>query len=208
MRNAYCTNGVWKVFENNLPSSADHNTFSVYWFCKLYSEICGIGLCILHILGFSVPSIILADLLGNTYLLAWVQKVMVCDSWLVDFDPFCLFHVGGSLLCDRPVLGNYWLAKFALQIFMIFLIHVTCKNKATSASFRRQKIHSPSWFPSLLLSSLESFSAKLDVHVTLWFALTPPSLKWLTEQKSPKSLWILQNMRRDTTNFALKHQEK
>ena len=30
-------------------------------------------------LGFSVPSIILADLLGNTCLLARVQKAMVCD---------------------------------------------------------------------------------------------------------------------------------
>ena len=140
MRNAYCTNGLKKVFENNLPSNADQNTFWVYSFFKLYSEICCIALCILHIIfGFSVPSIILADLLGNTYLLAWVQKVMVCDSWLVDFDPFCLFHVEGLLLCDRPVLGNYWLVKFALQIFMIFLILVTCKIKATSASFRRQK---------------------------------------------------------------------
>ena len=37
--------------------------------------------------GFSVPSIFLADLLGNTCLLARVQKVMVCDSWLMDFDP-------------------------------------------------------------------------------------------------------------------------
>ena len=45
------------------------------------------------ILGFSVPSIILTDLLGNTCLPARVQKVMVCDSWLVDFDPFCLFRV-------------------------------------------------------------------------------------------------------------------
>ena len=31
-------------------------------------------------LGFSVPSIILADLVGNTCLLARVQNVMVCDS--------------------------------------------------------------------------------------------------------------------------------
>ena len=45
------------------------------------------------ILGFSVPSIVLADLLGNTCLLARVQKVIVCDSGLVDFDPFCLFSV-------------------------------------------------------------------------------------------------------------------
>ena len=35
-----------------------------------YSKICCIALCVLHILGFSVPSIILADLLGNTCLLA------------------------------------------------------------------------------------------------------------------------------------------
>ena len=40
------------------------------------------------ILGFSVVSIILANLLGNACLLARVQKVMVCDSLLVDFDPF------------------------------------------------------------------------------------------------------------------------
>ena len=41
--------------------------------------------------GFSVPSIFLADLLGNTCLLARVQKVMVCDSWLMDFDPLLFF---------------------------------------------------------------------------------------------------------------------
>ena len=33
-----------------------------------------------NILGFSVLSVILADLLGNTYILARVQKIMVCDS--------------------------------------------------------------------------------------------------------------------------------
>ena len=57
-------------------------------------------------LRFSVPSIILADLLGNIRLLARVQKVMVCDSRLVDFKPFCLLNVfQGSLLCDHPVSG-------------------------------------------------------------------------------------------------------
>ena len=71
---------------------------------------------------------------------------------------------------------------------MIFLILVTCKNKATPASFLRQKIHSPSRFSLLFLSSLEQELAKLGEHVTFWFALTPPSLKWLTEQKNPKSL--------------------
>ena len=33
----------------------------------------------------------LADLLGNSGLLQWVQKVMVCDLCLVDFDLFCVF---------------------------------------------------------------------------------------------------------------------
>ena len=42
-------------------------------------------------LRFSLPSIILADLLGNKSLLQRVQKVIVCDLWLVDFDPFCVF---------------------------------------------------------------------------------------------------------------------
>ena len=38
------------------------------------SEIRCIMQCVLVILGFSVPSIISPDLLGNTYLLARVQK--------------------------------------------------------------------------------------------------------------------------------------
>ena len=33
----------------------------------------------------------LADLLGNRILLQQGQKVMVCDLWLVDYDPFCVF---------------------------------------------------------------------------------------------------------------------
>ena len=73
---------------------------------------------------------------------------------------------------------------------MIFLILVSCKNKAISASCPQQKFHSSSRFSSLFLSSLGSFSilflrAKLGECVGLWFALTPPSLTWLTEQKNP-----------------------
>ena len=44
---------------------------------------------------------------------------------------------------------------------------------------------------AIFLNSLESFSAKLGEHVTLWFALTPPSVKCLTGQNNPKSLWSL-----------------
>ena len=57
------------------------------------SEIRCIAQCVLHILRFSVPSIILADLLENALLLARVQKVVVCGSGLVDFDPFYLFRL-------------------------------------------------------------------------------------------------------------------
>ena len=119
------------------------------------------------ILGFSVPSITLTDLLGNTCLLVRVQKVMVLiRDWWISIRSVC-FVFRGSLLCDRPVSGNNRRVKFASQTFLIFLILVTCKNKATSASFLRQKIHSPSRFPSLFLSSLESFSIKLGEHVSL-----------------------------------------
>ena len=117
-----------------------------------YSEIRCITLCVLHISGFSVPSIILTDLLGNTCLLAKFKRswFVICDWWISI--RFVCFMLQGLLLCDHPVLGNNRL-KFASQIFMIFLILVTCKNKATSASFLRQKIHSPSRFPWLFLSS-------------------------------------------------------
>ena len=125
-----------------------------------------------EILAFSVPSIISADLLGHTCLLAWVQKVTVCDLWFV-IGGFrsVLFVSGFKVRCFVIVLfwGNNRLVELALQVFLIFLIPVTCKNKATSASFLWQKIHSPSQFPLLIfLSSLGSFSAKLGEHVTLW----------------------------------------
>ena len=89
---------------------------------------------------------------------------MVLD-WCISIRFVC-YVFQGSLLYERPVSGDNRPVKFASQIFMIFLILVTCRNKATSASFFRQKIHSPLRFPSLFLSSLESFSAKLGEHVT------------------------------------------
>ena len=81
---------------------------------------------------------------------------MIRDWWISI--RFACFVFQGSLLCDRPVSGNNRLVKFASQIFLIFLILVTCKIKVTSASFLGQKIYSPSQFPSLFLNSLESFS--------------------------------------------------
>ena len=78
------------------------------------------------ILGFSVWSDILADLLGNTWF-------VICDWWISIC--FVCFVFQGWLPCDRPVLGNNRLVKFALQIFLIFRILVTCNNKATFAYF-------------------------------------------------------------------------
>ena len=50
-------------------------------------DFCTVG----RLKGLCSQGIILADLLGNRTLLKQVQKVMVCDLWLVDFDPFCVF---------------------------------------------------------------------------------------------------------------------
>ena len=68
--------------------------------------------CVLQILGFSDLSIILADLL--TCLLAGVEKVVVCNSWLVD-----LFHVSRFIALWSSVLGNNWLVvKLMLRRFL------------------------------------------------------------------------------------------
>ena len=60
---------------------------------------------------FSLPSIILVDLLGNRSLFQRVQKVMVCDLWLVDFNPFCAF------LCFKVRCWRSWLCCYCAVIF-------------------------------------------------------------------------------------------
>ena len=95
----------------------------------------------------------------------------------------------GSLLVIA--LFRTLIDQFSSKLFMIFLILVSCKNKAMSASYLQQKFMSSSRFLSLFLRSFGSFSilflrAKLGECVVLWFASwTPPPLKWLTEQKNP-----------------------
>ena len=59
--------------------------------------------------------IILADLLGNESLLQRVQKVVVCDLWLVDFDPFCEF------LCFKVRCLWSYCDQNPTLIFQIFL---------------------------------------------------------------------------------------
>ena len=73
-------------------------------------------------LRFSLPSIILADLLGNRSFL--FKKVMVCDLWLADFDPFCAFlcfkvHCFSMIVMiiddseKRIFEGSVWTSEFA-----------------------------------------------------------------------------------------------
>ena len=87
---------------------------------------------------------------------------------------------------------------------MIFLILVSCKNRAMSASCPQQKFHSSSRFPSLFLSSLGSFSilflrAKLGECIALWFALTPTQMIDGIE----KPIQSFENTQRDTMNLAI-----
>ena len=68
----------------------------------------------------SQTPIILTDLLGNDSFLQRVQKVIVCDLWLVDFDPFREF------LCFK--VGCLWSycdqnPKLIFQILFIDFIH-------------------------------------------------------------------------------------
>ena len=67
---------------------------------------------------------------------------------------FVLFVSRFKVRCFVIVLfrANIQLVKFAMHFFLIFVILVTRKNKAMSASFIRQKIHSPLRFPVLFLA--------------------------------------------------------
>ena len=61
--------------------------------------------------------IILAELLWNESLLRRVQRVIVCDLWLVDFDPFCEF------LCFKVRFLWSYCDQNPTLIFQIFLIN-------------------------------------------------------------------------------------
>ena len=59
------------------------------------------------------------------YLHEFKRSWFVIRDWWISIR-FVHFMFQGSLLCDRPVSCNYRLVKFALHIFTIFLILVTC----------------------------------------------------------------------------------
>ena len=119
-------------------------------------------------------------------------------------------------------------------MFLIFLtnVYLTCKNKEKSVSLPSTKISFTTEISFAILDqsrAIVSFvfegeagmgeagmdeagmgeagmgEAGMGERVVLWFALTPPPLKWLTEQKNPKFLRGFRNTQRDTTNVAVKH---
>ena len=118
----------------------------------------------------------------HVYLNVLKRSWFVIRDWWVSIRVVS-FRFQGLLLRDRSVSGNNnRLVKFASQIFLIFLILVICENKATSASFLRQKIHPPLRFPSLFLSSLV-------------ICINPAFTKIIDGTEKPE---------RDTTDFAVK----
>ena len=92
------------------------------------------------ILGFSVVSIILANLLGNRCSFQRFQKVtVVIYGWWISIR----FYFKVRCLCMR-VLFRAIIGLFAavLLIFSFFLfLGLTCNNKAKSSYFRRQKYY-------------------------------------------------------------------
>ena len=124
------------------------------------------------------------------------------------------FVIGGFwsiLFVSVIVLFQAIIDSFGSKTFFIFLMNVypTCMNKAMSGSFPRQKFHSPLRFPLLLLSSLESFAVlfflvKQGKFTVLWFALTPPPLKWFQGQNRKTQKPFENCKRHDTTNFGRK----
>ena len=129
---------------------------------------------------------------------------MIRDWWISI--RFLCFVFQGSLFCDRPISGNNRLVTFVSQIFLIFLILVTSKNNAMSASFLRQKIHSPSRFPSFpsqsrVVLSQAGRARYIVICINPAFTLMIDGTDW---PKTQNSLRRLQYAQRDTTNFAVR----
>ena len=124
-----------------------------------------------QLIGF-FPSIILADLLGHICLL------VIGAFW----STLVVSVLQGSVLLIA--LFRAIIDQFSSKIFLILLFLILCLPPALDKIPLIIAI-------SLFLSSLESFSvlslrSKLGERVALWFALTPPTLKWqMTEQKNP-----------------------
>ena len=99
----------------------------------------------------------------HVYLNELERSWFVIRDWWVSIRFVC-FRFQGLLPCDRSVSGNNnRLAKFASQIFLIFLSLVICENKATSASVLRQKrLTYPLFLSSLVICINPAFTKMID----------------------------------------------
>ena len=117
------------------------------------------------------------------------KHVFTCD-WCISIHLVC-FCVSRFAACDRPVsycFGQWstsFLRSFKWSFLSLSLARIKqClppaldKNSTHHGHFLRY-----SW--AVLSHSFLFLRAKLGECVALWFALTPPPLKWLTRQKNP-----------------------
>ena len=134
------------------------------------------------VLGFSVPSIILADLLGNTCLLV---IGVFRSTWFVSVFQGLLIVIA----LFRTVSGNDWLVLFAAFYDLSYSCLLQESNVCLLPSTKIPLIIAISFAFleqfRVILNFVFAGQAGLGECVALWFALTPPPLKWLTEQKNP-----------------------
>ena len=71
---------------------------------------------------------ILAGLLENRGLLQRIRKVMVCDLWYVDFDPFCVFVFQGSLLVILIMIDSREKRPIVKAVFENFKVREFLKS--------------------------------------------------------------------------------
>ena len=139
-----------------------------------------------QLIGF-FPSIILADLLGHICLL------VIGAFW----STLVVSVLQGSLLLIA--LFRAIIDQFSSKIFLILLFLILCLPPALHKNSTHHRDFA-------ILSSLESFSvlslrSKLGERVALWFALTPPTLKWFGRNRKTHSKFA--NAQGDTTSSAV-----
>ena len=78
----------------------------------------------------------------HVYLHEFKRSWFVIRDWCISIRFVC-FVFQGSWLCDRPVLGNNRLVKFASQIFMVFFILVSLARikQYLPSSFDKKSTH-------------------------------------------------------------------
>ena len=122
----------------------------------------------------------------------------------MDFDRFVCFVSQGSLLCDRPLSGNNRLVlKFASQIFLIFIILVTCKSKAKSASFPSTKSPLTKAISFAILKQSRVILSKAGRARYIVICINPAFTKMIDRTEKPKIPSKFAYAQRDTTNFAV-----